>query len=72
MTKINANGTYGWTKKIGGASYDIGCSTVTDNSGNVYITGYFSGTVNFGTDFGVSDNITYAGNYEVFVTKLYQ
>ncbi len=36
-----------------------------DSSVNVYTTGYFSGTVNFG-----AGNVTSAGSFDVFVTKL--
>ncbi len=70
VTKINTNGTYGWTKIIGGTGRDIGNAITTDSSGNVYVTGYFQGTVNFGLDFGTTDIKTSAGVEDIFITKI--
>jgi hypothetical protein len=70
ITKINANGTYGWTKTMGGTSYDYGYAITTDSSGNVYVTGGFSSTVNFGLDFGTTDIKTSAGNIDIYITKI--
>jgi hypothetical protein len=70
VTRVNANGTYGWTRRLGGPSYEYGHSITTDPFGNVYITGQFQGTVDFGADFGTSDIKTAAGSLEVFITKI--
>ena len=70
VTKINANGTYAWTKRMGGSGYDEGYSITTDSSGNVYLTGLFKGTVDFGNDFGKSETKTSSGDYDIFVTKI--
>ncbi len=67
ITKINSNGTYGWTKRMGGTSQDLGNDITTDSSGNVYVTGSFGGTVNFGLDFGNTDIKTGGGT---FITKI--
>jgi hypothetical protein len=48
-----------------GAGIDIGVSTTTDASGNVYVTGGFTGSATFGTT-----TLTCGGNYDVFVAKL--
>jgi|LauGreSuBDMM15SN_2_FD.fasta_scaffold02887_2 uncharacterized protein (TIGR02145 family) len=49
MAKYNASGDYVWAKSIGGnASFgDIGLGIAVDAISNVYITGNFSGTVDF-------------------------
>ncbi len=70
ITKINANGTYGWTKIMGGTGWDRGFGITTDSSGNVYVTGFFERTVNFGLDFGTTDIKTYAGGEDIFITKI--
>jgi hypothetical protein len=69
LTKINFDGTYGWTKTMGGTDQDFGQSVAVDGSDNVYITGYFSGTADF--DPGAStDNHTSNGLEDIFLTKI--
>jgi hypothetical protein len=71
VTKINANGTYGWTKRMGGPDNDYVQGICTDGSGNVYVTGYFSSTVNFREDWGGTDSRTGTGiSTDIFVTKI--
>jgi hypothetical protein len=70
ITKINANGSYGWTKRLGGTSTDFGKSITTDSSGNVYVTGHFGWVVDFGTDFGTTDVKTSAGEADIFITRI--
>ncbi|MDP6863523.1 MAG: SBBP repeat-containing protein, partial [Acidimicrobiales bacterium] len=50
---------------FGGTDNEIGFGVAVDGSGNVYTTGYFSGTVDFG-----AGNVTSAGGIDVFVVKL--
>ncbi len=69
IIKINSNGSFGWAKKIGGTGSDMARGIVTDGTNNVYITGFFNGTVNFNTD-GGADSKTSAGGSDVFITKL--
>jgi hypothetical protein len=70
LTKYNANGSYAYTKTVdasaGGASVSSN-SVATDNLGNVYIVGYFQGTVVF-DGVGGSDSQT-AANQSGFITK---
>jgi hypothetical protein len=70
ITRINAHSGYGWTRRMGGASGDDGLGIVTDTSGNVYVTGRFTGTVNFGADFGTTDNKTSAGGHDIFIARI--
>jgi len=55
-------GSYGWAKRMGGSTGDMSYCITTDASGHVYITGGFSGTVNFGQDFGTTDTKTSAAD----------
>jgi hypothetical protein len=70
VTRINANGNYGWTKRMGGTGGDSGYGVSVDSNGNVYVTGYFQSTVNFAADFGGSDTKTSANGYDIFVTRI--
>jgi len=70
VTRINADGSYGWTKRIGGANTDIGQAIYTDTNGNIYVTGRFEGTVDFAEDWTSSDSKTSAGSADIFITKI--
>jgi hypothetical protein len=68
LTKYDVSGSYQWTKVVGGASSDYGISVATDSSGNVYLTGYFTGTVDFDPGTG-TDNRTSLGVDDIYLTK---
>ena len=65
VAKLNTTGVWQWAVSAGGVSYDYGESVSVDPSGNVYITGFFSGSATFGSTTLVSQ-----GGYDVFVAKL--
>ncbi|MBN2353694.1 MAG: SBBP repeat-containing protein [Spirochaetales bacterium] len=69
LTRINANGTYAWTKTFGGTSYDSGTGVATDAAGNIYVTGTFPGTADFDPGPG-TDNRSSAGGYDIFLTRI--
>ena len=46
--KYDSNGAVVWAKKLGGAGNDRATSICLDATGNFYLLGGFSGTVNFG------------------------
>jgi hypothetical protein len=71
LTKYNANGSYGYTKIFDTSSpgaYAEDQGVATDGSGNVYVTGYFSGTVVF-DGIGGSDSETSSVNTDNYLTK---
>jgi hypothetical protein len=68
LTKFNSDGSYAWTKTMGGSHEDNGSSITTDSSGNVFVTGLFKNTVDFDPGTG-SDNKTSNGGYDIFTTK---
>ncbi|MBL4752230.1 MAG: SBBP repeat-containing protein [Flavobacteriales bacterium] len=58
-----------WVKSVGDTSFDSGKSITTDASGNVYVTGTYSGTVDFDPSTAVY-NLTSNGLDDVFIQKL--
>jgi hypothetical protein len=68
IVKLDASGNFVWAKSVGGTSGDRGFGIASDNSGNVYVTGRFGGTVDFDPNAGTF-NLTSAGT-DAFVLKL--
>jgi hypothetical protein len=69
ITKINSDGSYGYTKTMGGTSFEYGTSISVDQDENIYTTGVFSNTVDFDPGIG-TDEHTSAGGYDIFLTKI--
>jgi len=69
IAKYSSSGQYKWTINIGGSSGDYGNSIVTDQNGNVYVTGVFQGVVDFDPSFNVANLTTFNGGGNVFVAK---
>jgi hypothetical protein len=55
---------YVWTVRAGGARHDKARGLCTDRAGNVYLTGEFSETADFG-----KEKLTSRGDYDFFVAK---
>ncbi|MDD5731606.1 MAG: SBBP repeat-containing protein [Patescibacteria group bacterium] len=70
LTKINANGTYGFTKTAGGNSGDSDYySIAVNNSGKIFAGGYFAGVSDFNDPTSApDDNKTSAGSFDGFAT----
>ena len=66
VLSLNKDGEYRWAYTAGGTQDDEGASiTLFDNFENIYVTGYFKRTVDFG-----SGDITSNGNQDIFVLRL--
>jgi len=48
LVKLNSSGQHVWSKRIGGTSIDSASAVAIDGAGNVVITGFFYGSVDFG------------------------
>ena len=48
VAKYDTSGTVQWARGFGGGDYDNGYGIATDSSGNVYVTGGFTGSVTIG------------------------
>ncbi len=64
VARYNAAGGHVWSKSLGQAEIDGGQSVVIDESGAVVLTGYFSGTVDFGGGPLVSN-----GSTDIYLVK---
>jgi uncharacterized membrane protein YqhA len=68
VSKLDSSGNFVWARSIGGTSGDYGYSIALAADGSVYTTGIFQGTADF--DPVGTYNLTSAGNYDIFVSKL--
>lgn len=64
VAKMTTDGAFQWIKKAGGKGGDEGHAISNDQSGNVYVTGYFTGTANFS-----GTSITSKGSSDIFIAK---
>lgn len=69
ITKLDAAGNLVWAKSMGGSGADQGYGIAVDQQGNVYTTGYFSGTADFDPGAGTA-NLVSSGGVDIFVSKL--
>jgi gliding motility-associated-like protein len=67
--QIKAQTSLEWVKQIGGIGDDHSNSIIVDAANNTYITGYFSGTVDFDPSIN-SFNLTAQGPADAFVCKI--
>lgn len=71
ILRLDASGNFIWAKSVGGSAHDNGQSITTDALGNLYVTGWYSGVIDF--DPGPTTfNLTSIGGSDVFVQKLNQ
>jgi len=59
--------SFQWANSIGGSTRESSKAVLMDTSGNIYCTGYFSGTVDFDPGSGVNNLTSLNGN--TFITK---
>ncbi|MCK5856496.1 MAG: SBBP repeat-containing protein [Bacteroidales bacterium] len=69
VSKLDSNGNFVWAKKISGYQSSRGAAMSIDSSGNLIITGWFSGTVDFDPSQS-THNLVSMGMADVFVLKL--
>ena len=69
IIKLDASGNFVWAKSMGSFGLDSAIAMAIDSSGNIYLTGYYSQTVDFDLGAGVF-NLTASGFYDVFINKI--
>jgi hypothetical protein len=69
VCKLSSSGNLMWAKQFGAGGLDFGRSVALDGSGNILITGIFSGIVDFDPGPGVF-NLTSSGSTDIYICKL--
>jgi hypothetical protein len=64
LVKYSPTGSYLWSKRFGDVSGSKGYAVAVDSYNNIFLTGLFAGTVNFG-----GGTLTSSGNTDIFLSK---
>jgi hypothetical protein len=64
LAKYTTNGAHLWSQRFGGSATDISQGVHIDAARNVFVTGYFNGTVDFG-----GGNLVSQGSSDLFLAK---
>lgn len=71
VIKLDPNGNFVWAKSMGGTASNTANAIRQDTAGNLYLTGYFSGTIDFDPGSGIQSVTTAPGTgFNGFVLKL--
>lgn len=65
VAKYASDDSLVWVTRMGGTDTELGSAIAVDGSGNVFVTGHFKGSANFG-----STTLTAVDNSDGYVTKL--
>jgi hypothetical protein len=70
IAKYSSTGTILWAAQIASTSSDVAQGIATDPSGNVVVTGYYSGALTlYSTGRTSSNTLPFTGGFDVFVAK---
>ncbi len=73
IAKYSSTGTFQFAKDMGGnGASSFPYQIRSDAAGNFYVSGYFSGTIDFNPDPAATANLSYHGQTDFFVVKLDQ
>jgi hypothetical protein len=69
VARFSSSGTFISAERFGGAGIDMGRGIARGSNNNLYLTGFFKGTVAFESGGGVF-HLTSSGGKDIFVTKI--
>ena len=73
ITTFNGEGSYRWSKRLGGTDADYGYSLTCDGLGNIYMTGCVAGNADLNGDGdnidGGAESATGYGGKDIFISK---
>ena len=64
IAKFDATRTHSWSQRFGDSSSQLNTSVAADEVGDIFVTGFYSGTVDFG---GVP--LVSAGDYDIYIVR---
>jgi hypothetical protein len=67
VAKYTSAGSHVWSRRYGSSLNDVAQGVATDTAGNTVVTGYFSGTVDFGAR---TCSVPFSTDQDVFLLKL--
>ena len=70
VLKLDPSGNFLWAEGMGGVGDDNGYSIASDASGNVFSTGYYSGTADFDPGAATYTLGTFGSNNSTYISKL--
>jgi hypothetical protein len=70
MLKLNTGGNFMWAKQFGGTESVFSKDLAIDDDNNIYSIGHFTGTADFNPSLLGVHNITSAGSFDVYISKL--
>lgn len=70
IEKLDATGNLVWVKSFGNTDHDAGHSIRLDAAGNIYTSGYFKGTVDFGPKKGGTNLKSKNSGVDFFIQKM--
>lgn len=69
IVKYDVNGNLIWPKNVGGDQYVSGRKIILDQTGNIYVIGYFNGYAYFNS-YNNTSLMSSLGEYDAFILKL--
>lgn len=70
ICKLDSNGNFRWAKKLGGSRNEQSYRIITDDTGNVYACGAFSGSIDLDPGNGIDNHTTKSESSDLFAIKL--